>query len=65
MTEDGSTMLVDERVLRQEQLAGRELNTGLRSSLPGVATNEERQYYYHMGKKGMGFTPEDRRHIWL
>ena len=50
---------VDERYARQRQLA--ESPNGM----PGVSTHEERLYFYHLGKKGMGFTPEDRRHIWL
>ena len=59
MLDDGSTVVVDERLLRSKLLAG--LPNGMR----GVATEDERLYYYHLGKKGMGFTPEDRRHIWL
>lgn len=62
MTEDGNAVLVDvvdERQFRIERLAGH-FNT-----IAGVATDEERRYYYHMSKKGMGFSPEDRRRIWL
>ena len=59
MAEDGSSFLIEERLLRQDLIAGRS------DTLAGVATDEERRYYYHMSKKGMGFTPEDRRRIWL
>ena len=31
----------------------------------GVAAEDERLYYYHLSKKGFGFSPEDRRKIWL
>jgi len=57
--EDGSTFVADERYQRQLMLAQSS------NGFAGVATHEERIYYYHLGKKGMGFTPEDRRHIWL
>ena len=32
---------------------------------PGVATAQQRLYYYHMSKKGQGFTTEERRQVWL
>ena len=35
------------------------------NGLKGTATEDERLYFYHLSKKGEGFSPEVRRHIWL
>ena len=53
-----SPNLADERFMRQVALS--ESPTGL----PGVATEDERTYYYHLSKKGIGFSPELRRQVW-
>jgi len=44
----------DEKFMRQ-------LKLGEPQALPGVATPEERKYYFQLSKRGQGFTPEERR----
>lgn len=33
--------------------------------MQGVATREERNFYFQLSKRGQGFTPEERRQVWL
>ena len=35
------------------------------TGLPGIATPDERKYYYDLCKKGNGLSPKDRRGVWL